>query len=133
MKTIGIFAGSFNPWHEGHQDILDQAKLIFEEVIVIRGLNPGKTMMNFEDGSKIINWTYRGLLTDQLLDIQKSRGCSVVLIRGLRGIKDLEYEEEQLYWLRKLKPDLKHVFIMCNLENKFISSSAIRTLKQYNK
>ena len=134
MKTIGVFAGSFNPWHQGHQDILDQAELIFDKVIVIQGVNPDKDAPAYCDK---VTRSYTGLLTNVLNDIEEGynspKYSSITLIRGLRGIKDLEYEEEQLFYLRKLKPDLKHVFIMCKLENKFISSSAIRTLAKYNK
>lgn len=69
MKTIGVFAGSFNPWHQGHQDIFDQAKLMFDKVIVCRGINPGKLL--HKDPFKELDFTYRGLLTDAIDLVEK--------------------------------------------------------------
>jgi pantetheine-phosphate adenylyltransferase len=40
MKKIGVYAGSFNPFHVGHADILHQALEVFDEVILAIGNNP---------------------------------------------------------------------------------------------
>jgi pantetheine-phosphate adenylyltransferase len=39
---IGIYPGSFNPFHVGHMDVLEQAEKIFDKVIVAVGINPDK-------------------------------------------------------------------------------------------
>lgn len=42
MVRVGIYPGSFNPWHDGHQDILNKALRIFDKIIVLQGHNPSK-------------------------------------------------------------------------------------------
>lgn len=42
IKRIGLFCGSFDPFHAGHKNILDKAKYLFDEVIVAVGINPTK-------------------------------------------------------------------------------------------
>ena len=39
---IAIYPGSFNPWHEGHQDIVNKALKIFDKVVIAIGRNPSK-------------------------------------------------------------------------------------------
>lgn len=42
MNGIGVYPGSFNPWHEGHEDVLNKALKVFDKVIILIGYNPDK-------------------------------------------------------------------------------------------
>lgn len=149
--NIGIYAGSFDPFTIGHQNILHKAERIFDKVIVARGLNPAKS-----------NWAYRlppclehhqqlfiGTKKNGMPD-QKARpiggglfeaGCyphlasamedhpNATLIRGLRGSSDLEAETvQQIYVEKMMKMPLNTVYITCDREFDHISSSAFRQL-----
>lgn len=129
---IAVYAGSFNPFHKGHLDILEKAEAIFDKVIIARGINPSKTNELVELPKSIQNRqieTYSGLLTDFI----DSLGYGVTLIRGLRNATDLEYEKNQYRYLKDLKPDIKVISILSDVEYEHISSSAIRMLEKYNK
>lgn len=131
--NIGVYAGSFNPFHKGHLNILEKAEKIFDKVIIARGQNPTKknqpyyTMPVQIQNRQVVE--YEGLLTDFI----NSLGYDVTLIRGLRNSTDLQYEMTQYQYCRDFKPDIKVVSIFCDKEFEHISSSAIQMLSDFNR
>lgn len=128
---IGVYAGSFNPFHKGHYDCLLQAEKLFDKVIIARGKNPSKKNDICELPESIKNRQieeYDGLTTSFI----KGIGYDVTLIRGLRNATDLQNEITQLRFLQDLDPNIKVVSFFCNREFEHISSSAIRELKLFN-
>jgi len=142
MKTLAIYAGSFNPFHIGHLNIVEKAEEIFGKgnVLIAIGVNPSKTnigdlgaISRAEELSKTLNRkveTYFTLLHEFIVEKEKE-GYNVVLVRGLRNGDDLSYENNQLSFIKDFKPDLKSIFIMCDKNFEHISSSAIRTLESF--
>ena len=72
-KKIGVYAGSFSPFHVGHADILHQALDVFDEVIVAIGHNPtkdGNVKESFPTHNPILGRAkiafFDGLLSDYL-------------------------------------------------------------------
>ena len=133
-EKIGIYAGSFNPFHQGHYNILLKAERIFDKVIIARGINPEKKneLSTFPDAILLYQTImyYDGLLTDFLDSLPYK---NVTLIRGLRNSTDLQAELTQYRYLQELKPDIQVVSIFCDMEYEHISSSAIRILQKYGK
>lgn len=134
QPKIGVYAGSFNPFHKGHLNILEKAEQIFDKVIIARGLNPEKLQTSAYELPSSLQYHqiehYSGLLTDF---IDKLNYPDLTLIRGLRNSTDLQYEQTQYRFLQDLNPDIKIVSIFCDKEYEHISSSAIRTLEKYGK
>lgn len=130
---VGIYPGSFNPFHKGHLNVLEKAERIFDKVIVARGINPDKTEVN-TDGLNVKALKYRqfenftGFLTDYL--VQKEKYCDVTVIRGLRNGADLDYEVNQLRFMEDMKSSIQLIFIRCDKEYEHISSSAIKNLEK---
>ena len=130
--NIAVFAGSFNPFHKGHYNVLQKAEKLFDKVIVAFGKNPDKTERTWDVPKTISNrqlGEYTGLLTDYI----DSLGYEVTVVRGLRNSTDFQYEQNQYRYIQELKPDIKIVNIFCDKEFEHISSSGIRTLEKYNK
>jgi pantetheine-phosphate adenylyltransferase len=135
MEKVGVYAGSFNPFHLGHYNILLKGEKIFDKVILGFGKNPEKQDSNPLIPSELINRKsdiryYDGLLTDFINSLEFE---NITLIRGLRNSTDLQYELTQYRFLQELKPDIKVVSIFCDKEYEHISSSAIRKLMMYGK
>lgn len=129
---IAVFAGSFNPFHRGHFNVLQKAERIFDKVIVAFGKNPDKDQRSWEIPKSIKNRqieSYNGLLTDFMNGI----GEEPILIRGLRNSTDFQYEQNQYRYMQELMPSINIVNIYCDKEFEHISSSGIRTLEKFNK
>ncbi len=123
MKAI--FAGAFDPFTLGHRDICERASRIFGNVTVAVAESTGKNTVSLEKRVDIARLSvdgiagvdvepFRGLLSDY---IKKSGEC--VLVRGVRGTNDFEYERDRLRVYSSLcgadavllvtKPELEHV------------------------
>ena len=70
---------------------------------------------------------FSGLLTDFM---QKNK--AQIIVRGIRSVKDLEYEENEAYMIRHLAPAVDTVFLLTRPEYSFVSSSGIRELYHFN-
>jgi pantetheine-phosphate adenylyltransferase len=134
--SIGVYAGSFNPFHNGHLNILQKAEKVFDKVIVAKGTNPEKEdQTEVTKPSGILKFrqveNFKGLLTNYVTE--KEKHAAITLVRGLRNGDDLAYEVNQLRFMEDMKPGLKVVFIRCDQQFEHISSSAIRNLEKISK
>lgn len=138
--NVGVYAGSFDPFHIGHMDILHQAEKIFDKVIIAVGMNPEKVdqqswqlmaQERTEATSKQLPFhqveAFRGFLAHYLESKEKDQ--NVTLIRGIRDGFDLRQEVIQLRYVQQLYPELKVVYIPCKKEFEHISSSWLRLLE----
>ena len=130
---IGLYPGSFNDFHIGHNNILQKAEQIFDKVVIVKGYNPEKDKLVYNLPKSIQNreiFYWSGLTTDLIKDL--SEIYDVTLIRGLRNGKDLDYEVNQLRFMEKMYQDLKVCYIPCDKEFEYISSSAIRSISKFS-
>jgi pantetheine-phosphate adenylyltransferase len=125
MKTLAIYAGSFNPFHIGHLNIVEKAEKIFGRgnVLIAIGVNPEKSKSEdlLSRSVDIANKTGRSVevyttFLHELIDKKESEGYKVVLIRGLRNGDDLAYEDNQLKFINDFKKNIDVVFFRCDEE-----------------
>jgi pantetheine-phosphate adenylyltransferase len=133
---VGIYPGSFNPFHIGHQNIFDKASLLFDKIVVAQGINLEKSggyiPLRLNKRFKGLVEEYDGLLTDFIKDyLEDNIDNNITIIRGFRNLKDVEYQQEQDFWCKELYPQFKSIYIECDKEFKHISSTAIKRLQQY--
>ena len=137
-KRTGIYPGSFDPFHIGHLDIVRQAQKVFDNVQVVRAVNPDKSKSaselpcKFLDRMDVSVTTYQGLITDHIKTLEEN-GHDVTLIRGLRSGADLGYEQNLVAFMRNMHPEIKVVFFLCDPKFQHISSSALRGIRQFSK
>jgi len=132
-RNIGIYAGSFDPFHVGHRNIFEKAERIFDKVVLARGINHKKGNKSFGIPEEYFSYRqvdyYNGLLTDYL----NYKNYNLTLIRGLRNTTDLQVEIDMQRYLKELKPDINVISIICDSEFEHISSSSIKGLLDFNK
>lgn len=139
-RTLGFYPGSFSPFHKGHMDIVNQARSVFEEVVVAKGINPEKGVVRddkyplpekYLKGLGIKIASYDTLLIDVIKRWEITH--NVTLVRGLRNGADLEYEQNIVAFLKGMYPEIKVVAFYCDPNFRHISSSALRGIEKFSK
>ena len=133
-----VFAGSFDPVTTGHIDIVERAAAMFDELIVCifhnvqkEGCFPLDDRVQFlrEAVAHVPNArvdVFSGLLTDYM---KQQNAC--VVVRGLRSVKDFEYEENHAAMVRHLMPESDTIFLLTRPDLTFVSSSGVRELIRF--
>lgn len=131
MSTKAVYAGSFDPLTNGHSWVINQAKELFDEVIVAVAHNPAKHYtFPLETRSQLISLTHPDveaatIPNEYLARYAKSKGASY-LVRGVRSTTDFEYEKTICNVNRSLlEPDIKTVLLIPPKSIEDISSSTV--------
>jgi pantetheine-phosphate adenylyltransferase len=126
---LAIFPGSFNPWHEGHEDILKKALMIFDVVYIMQGHHPDKLVVKdksfMELKDKYGDRVECGFFNGNLPDINFIREVSAI-IRGLRDYMDLSYERYIQYVYEDLGLKIPVVCFIADRNLQYVRSSDIR-------
>ncbi|HEY9070573.1 MAG TPA: pantetheine-phosphate adenylyltransferase [Candidatus Ozemobacteraceae bacterium] len=135
---IAVYPGSFDPFTNGHLDILNRAAKLFDYVIVAVLVNPEKRcLFTPEQRVDMINAVlgesenvravhFHGLLVDFCRQVH---ACAV--IRGLRAVSDYEYELQLFSINKQLAVDIETVFLMSSTQYSFLSSSIVKEVARY--
>ena len=135
-----IVSGSFDPFTNGHLEIVKQASEIFDKVYVVIFTNSKKTRkFNEQKMVDAIKETLKDNdINNCIVDISHNLLAEYCIenditytVRGLRNNMDYNYEENISEVNKLLNPGLKSIYLKS--ENKALSSSMIRELLQYNK
>ena len=134
-----IFPGSFDPFTLGHHSIVKRTLAFVDEVIVGIGFNEGKKgflplekrveMIRalYADEPRVKVLPYSGLT----VDFAREQGADMI-VRGIRSVKDFEYEESIADINKKLS-GIETIFLFTEPELSSVSSSVVRELLHYGK
>ena len=139
MSTRALYPGSFDPFTNGHLDVVRRAAALFDGVIVGVAANPEKRAPLFgpEERVAMIEEAVQGL---QGVEVTMFRGLTVdfarslgvrALVKGLRVYSDFEAELQQALMNRDLAPDVDTVFLMSGYAQIFVSSSILKDVASY--
>ena len=138
MPRIALFPGSFDPFTNGHLDIVQRGLGLFDEVIIALGTNsakqrymPAEQMQAliaglFADEPRVSVQLYQGLTAE----FARASGARF-LLRGLRNSPDFEYEKPIAYGNQHVFPGLETVFLLTSPTLGAVSSTIIRDLHRF--
>ena len=139
MEKTALFAGTFDPYTRGHHALVERALALFDTVVVAVGRNlDKKCMFSIEERVAAIEKLYAGngrvkvAVYDTLtMDFAQSVGATA-LLRGVRSVKDFEYERD-IADINLRLGGIDTVLLVSEPEYAAISSSVVRELMKYGK
>ena len=135
---IALFPGSFDPFTNGHLDVVRRGAGLFDKIIIAIGNNsskqrylPVEQMISliegvFQDEPNVSVQSYKGLTAD----FARETGAKF-LLRGLRNTTDFEYENTIAQANRHVNPELETVFLITSPTLAAISSTIIREIHRF--
>lgn len=135
-QRVALFAGSFNPFTVGHDSIVRRGLGLFDRIIVGVGHNRAKTGDDVAARVDAIKKIYAGIDAVEVrpyscLTVDFARECGAgYLLRGMRSVKDFEYERDMADINRRLT-GIETVILFTLPEHAAISSSIVRELQSY--
>ena len=136
---IGVFTGSFDPFTIGHDDIVKRALPLFDQIVIGIGVNERKQYRQtkeervnaiakvYANEPKIVVKAY----SDLTVDFAKREKASYI-IKGIRSIKDFEYEREQAE-INRMIGGVETLLLYADPKLASISSSMVRELEHFGR
>ena len=130
-----IYPGSFDPVTNGHLDVIERARKLFDEVVVAVAHNDEKQpLFSLKERLDLLGDTaaridnvriadFKGLL----VEFAKAQDAGAV-IRGLRAVSDFEFEFQMALMNRNLNPEVETIFLMPKEEYTYLSSRIVKEI-----
>ena len=130
-----VYPGSFDPVTNGHLDVIDRARKLFDEVIVAVAQNDEKEalfsleerLQFLQDSIGKIDMVRIAQFDGLLVEFATAQKASAV-IRGLRAVSDFEFEFQMALMNRKLEAGVETIFLMPKEEYTYLSSRIIKEI-----
>ena len=136
-----IYPGSFDPVTLGHLDLIQRSSKMFDEVIVCILNNASKKspLFSIEERVKMLGDVTAGYTNvtvasseGLLVDFAKENGVNII-VRGLRGTTDFDFELQMAQANKTISSDIETVFLATDPRYSFISSSMVKEFASYGK
>lgn len=137
MRRHAIYPGTFDPVTNGHVDIVQRCRPLFDQVTVAVAINQSKTpLFTLDERMDMLRETFAGM--DQvevasfeglLVEYARAKGARAI-IRGLRAVSDFEFELQMALMNRRLAGEIETVFLMPSEEYTYLSSSIVKAVSR---
>ncbi len=134
MRTA-IYPGSFDPFTNGHLDVVQRAARLFDRVIIAVAKNDGKhPLFTLAERTALIQQSIKDMPNvsadafDGLLVEYVKKHSAQAVVRGLRAISDFEFEFQMALMNRKLNDSFETIFMMPKDTYTFLSSRIVKEI-----
>jgi pantetheine-phosphate adenylyltransferase len=135
---VAVYPGSFDPITNGHLDVIDRGRKLFDRLIVAILRNPQKVpLFSIEEREAMIREVIKdfpnvevAVFDGLLVKFAREQGCRVI-VRGLRAISDYEYETQIALVNRKMAPEIETIFLPTSAEYSYLNSTVVKELARF--
>jgi pantetheine-phosphate adenylyltransferase len=133
MPVTAVYPGTFDPFTNGHSDLLRRAMHLFPRLILAVAANPQKSpLFTLEERLAIARQATADLPNLEIdtfdmltVDYVRSKGAQVI-VRGVRAVSDFEFEFAMALMNRKISEGVETVFLMPNQSYTYLSSRLVK-------
>ncbi|AUG98667.1 pantetheine-phosphate adenylyltransferase [Prodigiosinella confusarubida] len=138
MTIKAIYPGTFDPFTNGHLDLLTRASRMFDRLILAIAASPSKnTLFTLDERVVLAQAVTQHLPNVEVIGFSElmahfaQQQQATILVRGLRAVSDFEYELQLAKMNTHLMPTLESVFLMPSEQWSFISSSLVKEVARH--
>lgn len=135
---VGVYPGTFDPLTLGHMDIIRRGARLVDRLVIGVATNPSKSpMFTLAERKAQVMREVAGIAGvdvvefDELLMSFAERLGATMIVRGLRGAGDFEYEFQMTGMNRALNDDIEQVFLMADVALQPIASKLVKEIAVY--
>jgi pantetheine-phosphate adenylyltransferase len=133
MPVTAVYPGTFDPFTNGHGDLLRRAARLFPRLILAVARNPQKSpLFTLEERLAIARQSIGDLPEVEIdsfdmltVDYVRSKGAQVI-VRGVRAVSDFEFEFAMALMNRKINEEIETVFLMPSQAYTYLSSRLVK-------
>ncbi|WP_188203783.1 pantetheine-phosphate adenylyltransferase [Desemzia incerta] len=139
MSKIALYAGSFDPVSNGHLNLIQRGAALFDQLIVAVATNTSKKSL-FTTDEKVQLMQENLTHLPNVTVVQHTGGLTIdlakewnatVLLRGIRNVKDFEYEADVASMNKTQNKEIETVFLTADEKYRFVSSSLIKEVAMF--
>lgn len=139
-RTIALYPGTFDPFHNGHLDIATRALALFDGLVIgVYDLPDKRLLFTPQERVDLVRECLSELGIDGRARVMGYSGLTVnfareigatTMVRGLRNSVDFDFELQMAQTNHWLVEDIEAVYLMANAPNHFLSATLIRQITE---